>query len=180
MRRSLIGVVVLALVGVSGADEFHLRDESGKEHGPFAFKQDGTVVVEGKTYTISKVLSQEEKIIEKMKGIVIPQVGFRQANILDVIPFLQESSREFDPIRDKGKKRGVDLVLNLPKPKTEAADRDQDPFVGFARGRVGSDVPLITFDARQISVHDALNIICKLCELQWSVQDSVVMVEKRK
>jgi len=43
-----------------------------------------------------------------------------------------------------------------------------------------SDVPLVTFRAKQVSVHDALSLVCKICDLQWSVENSVVMVERKK
>lgn len=37
----------------------------------------------------------------------------------------------------------------------------------------------ITLNARFISLFDAMNIVCKLGDLQWTVLDSVVLVERK-
>jgi len=146
MKYTITAIVVFALLASAHADESHLTDATGKKYDPFEFKQSETLSIAGQKYTISKKLTKEQqKILEKMKTIIIPEIDFRQANVNDVISFLQKASVEFEP--KSKRQRGVSFILNLGSP---------------------SDVPLITFSARHISLFDTMNIICKICDLNWS------------
>jgi hypothetical protein len=184
MRYAITTVAVFALLASAHADEFHLRDATGKKYGPFEFKQGEALSIAGQEYTISKVLTKEQQILEKMKAIIIPEIDFRQANVHDVIDFLQYASVEFDP-KSEHRQRGVSSILNLGTPSaTPAATTDPfeaDPFAEPPGGQhQTADVPLITFSARHVSLFEAMNIVCKVCNLQWAIQDGVVMIEPKK
>lgn len=58
---------------------------------------------------LTRHLSKEQAITEKLKAIIIPERDVRQANIHDVVAFLQEASRAHNSQRGAG----VNMILNL-------------------------------------------------------------------
>ena len=185
MKLALVGLAVLSLLGAGYADEFHLTDETGEKHGPFEFREGEKLTIAGKAYTLSKTLTKDQQVVERMKRIVIPEIDFRQANVYDVIRFLHGASVEFDSGPRSAQQRGVNtfLSLDLPVPAAPAGtdSAEDDPFaVPAGKQTYRSDVPLITFSARYISLHDALNIICKICGLQWTVKDGLILIELKE
>jgi general secretion pathway protein D len=128
-----------------------------------------------------KVLAEEEKrqsILKKMESIIVPEVDFRQANINDVITFLQESSAEFDTSNEA--KKGVNIILNLgtenpvaPGAGGAAANPlDQQPGAAPA----ATEPALITFKARDISLMEALKIVTNVANLKYRIEGNVVLV----
>jgi len=121
--------------------------------------------------------SPQERVLAKMASIIIPEVDFRQANIHDVIQFLQDNSVEFDPSPDS--KKGVNIILNLGTMETAPAEA-----VGDTWGAAGADgaavapggTELITFRAREISLLEALRIVTDVANLKFRVDGNVVMV----
>lgn len=82
--------------------------------------------------------SPQERVLAKMASIIIPEVDFRQANIHDVIQFLQDNSVEFDPSPDS--KKGVNIILN--RDHGDGAGGDGGGYVGcggrgWGRGGAG-------------------------------------------
>lgn len=184
MRYVIIAVVVFAQLALAHADDFHLTDATGKKYGPFEFKQGTTLSIAGKEYTITKVLTKEQKILEKMKTIIIPEIEFRQANVHDAIAFLQSQSAEFDRTSER-RQRGVSFVFNPGSPSAtptvSAHTVEADPWgAPPVAKRKRPEVPLITFSARDISLLEVINIVCKVSNQQWTIQDGVVMVEPKK
>jgi general secretion pathway protein D len=124
--------------------------------------------------------TQRLSIQEKMEKIIVPEIDFRQANIYGVISFLQDASREFDKEEKDETKKGVNIVLNLAAGETgkaAAPEAPVDPFAAPAEGKTaGSDLPLVTFNARHISLFEALRIVTDVAKLQFRIEGSVVMV----
>jgi len=114
--------------------------------------------------------SREAKVERKLRGIVIPKLEFRQADIREVIEFLVQTSRELDPA-----KAGVNIVLNLGAGVEKAAAR-KDRFAQAGVTNRVSDGPLITFSARHLSLEEALKIVTQSAGLKYRVQGNVVMV----
>lgn len=119
-------------------------------------------------------------ISEKMEGIIIPEIDFRQANINDVVQFLQESSIEYDA--SPGKK-GVNIILNLSGAEggAIAAVLSDDGFGGdFGSTEApvsgGGGADLITFRAREISLLEALKIVTDVANLKYRIEGNVVMI----
>lgn len=122
--------------------------------------------------------SQAQQILGKMEGIIIPEVDFRQANVNDVVQFLQEASVEYD--RSSDGKKGVNFILKLnageAAPVSEPAANawgggGAEPEVGGTS--TGQD---ITFRAREISLLEALKIVTDVAGLKYRVQGNVVMI----
>lgn len=122
---------------------------------------------------------ERQKILKKMESIIIPDIDFRQANINDVIAFLQQQSVENDKTGDE--RKGVNIILNLGAGAAGAAAPApaRDPFAAAIEGAglaPGAEVPLITFSARYISLMEALKIVAKVANLKYRVEGSVVMI----
>ncbi|MDI6773789.1 MAG: hypothetical protein QME60_00090 [Verrucomicrobiota bacterium] len=132
---------------------------------------------------------RRKAIMDKMEKIEIPDIDFRQANIQDVIQFLQSSSVEHDPLSSESKeKRGVNMILNLGLVGAAGGGltapvwaAQQDPFAAeavpeAAMAAGGVEVPLLTFSARYITVLEALKIVTSIANLKWRIEGSVVMI----
>ncbi|MCK5850372.1 MAG: hypothetical protein KAH23_05605, partial [Kiritimatiellae bacterium] len=125
--------------------------------------------------------SNRIKILNKMESIKVPEVDFRQANIQDVIAFLQDASVEYDPEEDVTKRNGVNIILNLGvvqngeagavDPADEFGDMAGDPAAP-----AGGEVPLITFTARYISLLEALKIVTDVAGLKYRIEGTVVII----
>jgi general secretion pathway protein D len=142
-------------------------------------------VIKGRPQAVSQVSTQSVSLIEdKMKKIIIDEVEFRQANMHDVVDFLNKRSRDCDKSAEDESKKGVNIIFNpnpggpssaavaAPKP---AAD---DPFGAPAAGAGGaaSGVPEVTFSARYITLYNALKIITSVSGLKWRIDGDVVMI----
>lgn len=139
------------------------------------------------TNRITESSKMRDRILEKMQKIRIPEIDFRQANINDVIFFLQEQSVAFDTEVKEGERKGVNLVLNLNvgRPSaTVAATVQLDPFApqgpdaGADLGLAG-DVPPINCKAQYISLLEALDLVVTLAGLKYRIENSIVMVVPR-
>ena len=133
-------------------------------------------VVEDNT-TITAKISEADRITAKMASITIPEIDFRQANINDVVTFLQEQSVEGDP-----EGRGVNIILNLSSAEGGGAVM-QPSYAEF--GDFSAEAPilagpasfeLITFRAREISLFDALKILTDVANLKYRIAGNVVMI----
>jgi len=120
--------------------------------------------------------TQRLKILARMDNIKIPEIDFRQANIHDVVNFLQEASVEFDKSDVRDESKGVNIILNLKsgRPASEPADifLETEGVPGLDEG----EMPLVTFSARHISLLEALKLVTSIGNLKYRVEGSVVMI----
>ncbi|MBT3295573.1 MAG: hypothetical protein HN919_21020 [Verrucomicrobia bacterium] len=124
-----------------------------------------------------------ETIRLKMEQIKIPEIDFRQANIHDVIDFLQMASVDFDLTDVPEDEKGVNIILSLGQGEATAAATpaaSDDPFASMledGEGAAGAGgVPLITFTARYISLLESLRIVTQVANLKYRIEGSVVMI----
>ena len=122
-------------------------------------------------------LTPEEETEAKMRRIIIPEINFRDAPIRDVIDFLAEASREFDDPQTPPDKRGVDIILMLPRggASADAPLEDDDIFSPQAAARDGGTPP-INFTAHYKSLWDALQFACELSRLKFRIRENAVRV----
>jgi general secretion pathway protein D len=127
--------------------------------------------------------TQAQAIIKKMSEITIPEIEFRQANIHDVVEFLNKASMEGDKTAVDGAPRGINIILKIKGNASAQPAVGGDNSGGFPGGEAGGDVgapaggvPPITFTARYISLAEALNIITSVSGLKYRVEGRVVMV----
>ncbi len=130
------------------------------------------------------VVAGNESILKKMDRIVIPEIEFRQANIHDVVDFLNKASAEADKTEPDPAKKGINMILNL-NPAGGAtvaapAAAGKDPFGADAGGGVagggGGQSYEITFTARYITLASALKIITQVAGLRFRVDGNIVMI----
>ena len=147
--KLLVAVLLLVVVRASWAEDFFLLDSAGKKSGPFEYVAGGKVTLGGQTYTIAKAaVNKKQAITDKMKAIILPKVELREASIEDVVPFLQDLSASSD--KSGSVPAGVAFLLNIEAVSGAGA---------------ASKVPLVTYSASQVTLFDAVNAICKQCNL---------------
>ncbi|MEI8139354.1 MAG: hypothetical protein WCI03_05740 [bacterium] len=141
-------------------------------------------VIKGRPQAASPTNTQSVSVIEeKMKKIIIDEVEFRQANMHDVVDFLNKRSRDCDKSAVDESQKGVNIILNLnpggtsvSAPATVPKDA-ADPFAADAVKSGGAaGVPEVTFSARYITLYNALKIITSVSGLKWRVDGDVVMI----
>lgn len=142
-------------------------------------------VIKGRAQANSQTNAPSVSLIEeKMKKIIIDEVEFRQANMHDVVDFLNKRSRDCDKSDVPESQKGVNIILNLnpggpsvsaPAPRAASDDPFGSPAAGGAGGGV-SGVPEVTFSARYITLYNALKIITSVSGLKWRVDGDVVMI----
>lgn len=96
---------------------------------------------------------------EKLNDIVIPQLDFRQANIVDVIKYLDHVSIVYDKESAPGE-RGVHFILKLKHPGIAAQ----------------ADLPLLTLSLRNIVLMDAIKYITEVTGLKYRIEEDAVVI----
>ena len=94
-------------------------------------------------------------IEQKLDSIVIPQVEFKDATPAEAVQYLREVSRKLDP-SSPAEQRGVNIVLNLEKPKAEQ--------------------PAITMTLRAVPLRAALRYVADLSGTQTEVTPHAVLL----
>ena len=151
-------------------------------------------------------LSDESKswrspTLQKMKDIIIPEVSFRpHATIVDAIDFFRRASVEYDDPEIPLGQRGLGFALRLPHTYNEGDDEDSDceeddedsdkkPAVtdrgffsvdkedGKGSGKKPVETPVIpALHARNISLYDALRLVCEVTGMHIIIYGNVVRV----
>lgn len=169
------GLVVL-WANVALAQEFWLTNSAtGEKWGPFEFRDGAGIVLSNQTFVIRKILTDDQKVIEKMKKIVVPEVEWREANIHDVLEFLIKVTSEDEPGKAKRSQGLCTIMITEPAPITRPFTGD-DPFASMPET---NSMPEITLNARDISIFDLVEIVSKQAGLTWKVDGKVVVFWKQ-
>lgn len=95
-----------------------------------------------------------QKMTDRLKGLIIPTLDFRDANIKDVILFLTETCRRMDPTH-----KGINfLLLGLNNSDSSGAQEGNN----------------ITISIRNMSLYNALQVIVEMASLKFEVQANMV------
>lgn len=133
------------------------------------------------TTTIDK--GGKRALLAKLNGIVIPQLEFRNADIRDVIKYLDTASIACDKDSAPGDK-GVNFILQLKRPGA-AAETAPAAAVPPAEGELGGEggtavaqgnVPSVTLSLRNIALIDAIKYITEVTGLKYQVEENVVVI----
>jgi hypothetical protein len=92
--------------------------------------------------------------IAELKAIIIPEIEFRQANVMDCFKFLED-------------------VTQVPTSKEDPTPRKRLKIKMKPRG---AGVGVVTFMAQHITVHEALEIIASVVELKFELEDGVIVM----
>ncbi len=133
-----------------------------------------------KTLTASSLQEQEtsvesarqRELLDKMNQIRIPEINFRQADIRDVITFLQRMSVDHSPDNT-----GFSMILALGHESRPQQTSDSDATDFF--GAPSTDTPQpanITFSALDISLREALDVVTDVADLRWRISGGAIMI----
>jgi Bacterial type II and III secretion system protein len=125
---------------------------------------------------VSVSCEADQITINKLKRIVIPEMTFfSPATLVDALDFIVKASRDCDLSEGSLYKRGVSyrLRLNAVSPEVEYAAK-ADPFV-----TVTNEAPprIAAISVRDISLYDALQLVCEATEMCWYLEHGGIVVE---
>lgn len=145
----LLWPLLLPCAAAMGSDVFWLVETNGVKQGPFRYLEGERIAVSGREFVLAKDLTRDQKIAERMKEVIVPEVEFRQADIRDVLDYLVRAASF--PDREKN--------LNVMLPEAAGPVRE------------------LTFHGRYLSLYDLLTLVCKVSGYRWWVQEGVVRLE---
>jgi general secretion pathway protein D len=116
-------------------------------------KTGGVVIDSPKDTDIDPSIVAIQQMESRLKGIMIPSLDFRDANIKDVVLFLTETCRRLD---SEGK--GVNILL-----------------LGM-EDSLGAEENNITISIRDMNLYEALQYIVEMASLKFEVKPSVVAI----
>ena len=132
--------------------------------------------------------SLEQSIEKRMKEMILPAIAFRPpATIIDAVDYFRQASKDFDRPEIPVDQRGFNLVLDFGKVFTGGggaaakATEDSNDFSANADDNAGGaangDIPQIpNISASNISLWDALKLVCKVTGFKFKVQGPIVLV----
>ncbi len=137
----------------------------------------GVTKVEGTTISDPSGKTAEEVTADKMRSIEIPSINFRQANINDVIDFLQQASRDYDDPQLPPEKRGVNLILKTGNQAAASTELpSDDPFAQASEAASSGGVPPVTFKATSMNLYEVLQVITDISGLKFRIRGNIVMI----
>ena len=137
---------------------------------------------------VDSTRSLEQDIERRMKEMILPSISFRPpATIIDAVDYFRQASRDFDRPDLPMEQRGFNFVLDMGKQLTGAgaqltAEDDESGFGAAAADEATAEqgpggVPQIpNIAASNISLWEALKLVCQISGFKFKVQGSVVMV----
>ena len=119
----------------------------------------------------------EQAVEEKMRRIVIPEIGFKNASINDVKDFFESASREFDDPSTAPEKRGVNFALKgVAGAAPAAAPTSTDPFATEVAAPAAGGGSPVTLTARFLNLWDALKICTDNAGFKFRIRSNVVII----
>ena len=126
---------------------------------------------------ISRGTQTSSQIVNaKLRSIILPEVSFRPpATIIDAVDFFKQASRDYDNPEIPVDQRGVNLILKLPSSGADASGEPSDMFAPAPSAAPG--IPVISaMTARNISLFDALKLVCEVTGMKTRVTGNIVMI----
>ena len=178
MARYLLLISILLSAVCSGAEQFVITERDGTTHGPFSLT-DGTEILLGEFEgRVSIVDTARDRVLNAIQSIQIPKIDFVNADIHDVVGFLQNAVTEY------GKKLEPPLPT-LALSLTSPADQVEDPEDPSANPRPAAEaleqgsesaIPRITFSARYVTLYEVLRIITDIADLKYRIEGNCIFI----
>lgn len=173
---------------VACADELLLVGPNGEEHGPVTVQEGASVEIDGTRYVVRLKVTEDPGMVARLRAVELPEAEFRQANIRDVLDFMQEASRQYAPETGspRDRRRGITFVYE-PAPRkpvreddAPGAERGDDPFAGFGSGMLhgGPREPVVTLAARMMNLYDMLHAVARLAGCRVEIRPEIVYVRQ--
>jgi len=100
------------------------------------------------------VVVHDQPTLERAKGIMIPEVDFRSANIYDAVDFFRSASKEF-----ANNKQGVNVI-----------------FISNDKKTAGPEPRLFSLSLQNVSLYDAVRYIAEVMRLKLEVDKNTIVL----
>jgi hypothetical protein len=121
--------------------------------------------------SIAGCRSVEPEAKRKMEAIQIPEIDFRRAEVADVIAFLVDSRREYDPVRDKHRIR-LSLILDPTEQKREDAIYHRK----YSRLKEYCDGKTITLNLRYCTLLNLLDFVTRYAGVEYEFKGEQIVI----
>ena len=141
-------------------------------------------VRENNEVQVHKVEDESAAILKKMKSIWLPMISFKPpATIIDAIEFFHSASKDYDSPRIPVEKRGLSFILKTTdgEVRFQGLNESEDCSPLVNGGSVDSSVyqPIPTITTSNITLYEALKLICDSVECDFQIQGSNVVVRTK-
>ncbi|MBQ5530543.1 MAG: hypothetical protein IIT98_00860, partial [Kiritimatiellae bacterium] len=123
-----------------------------------------------------------QSVIKRMKEMRLPAISFKPpATIIDAVEYFKQASVDFDNPELPIDQRGFNFMLKLPE-TLQATAATQEAASGFSEdGDAASSAPtgvpqIPLISASDISLFEALKLVCESVQYKFTVQGSIVIV----
>jgi hypothetical protein len=150
----LVGWIGLAAVTWAGPTVQIEDVTSGKNSGPVEVRDGAQFVIEGRTFRIKTERVAGLSIEEKLKRIKIDEIDMQDTSLAGAVEFLKRAGKEGDTFSPEDQ-RGINIGLSVSEEQK-------------AR--------LIHFQARNVTLLEALRTMTKLAGVRYELTRDVVMI----
>ncbi|MFC1498093.1 hypothetical protein ACFLS1_06455 [Verrucomicrobiota bacterium] len=153
MMKKLMFIAVsflLVLPIVNGTEFTFKNNKTSATYGPIEIRDGAWVKIGFRTYALKMTNKTESEINleEKLRGIIMPGIDFRNEDIRNVMKKLEEHLLAHDP-----EKKGANIICTL-------------------RGIM----PKVTLSMKNISVYDAISYIAEICNYKFRIDARSVVI----
>ena len=130
-------------------------------------------------YTVAAKDASEERVIQILREIIIPEMSFRPPDtIIDAVDFFKQASRDYDKPDIPYEQRGISLVLKLPPMSSPVFSPENiSTNVPNVANPIHSSLPQIcALSARFINMYDALKLVCEVTGMKLRIRNSIIMI----
>jgi hypothetical protein len=114
------------------------------------------------------VIEYSSEVLDLMEKVVIPEIDLRDSAVPDVVRILNDVIAK----AEAGKKdQRLPIVLALPV----RPEKENEPGGSHETSEM-SRVPRITLQARNISLLEAVKIVCNVCDLKWRLEGRRIVI----
>jgi type II secretory pathway component GspD/PulD (secretin) len=177
--RQLALLIVFGCTLTIRAQDFQLRSSTGETTGPYRVRQGEPVKIGTNTATIVNVRSQQNRTLDAMQAIRIPEVDFRQANLRDVVTFLVNASIEYS-----ADNKGVSFILKTDDNLDDVEQNEEAPFTTptddqHSDSTPSTPEPTITLSALDITLKELLDYCVDIAGYKYSIRNGGVIIMPR-
>ncbi len=137
--------------------------------------QQGARTTETAQFLAQGIPSSKDAIQRKLNSIVLDKIDLEDVTIREAVDFLKQKSRELDTSTDDPKKRGVNIVLNLPAtpPSAEPALPGEESAEAAPAVTENSR---ITMSLRGVPLMEAIRYLTELSGLKEKIEPFAVKI----
>ena len=122
-------------------------------------------------------IASKDAITRKLNGTIIQRMDLQEASIREVVDLLKQKSRELDSSTEDPKKRGVNIVLKLPKDVSgNASTAGGDNKKQEVAGSQVTEQTKVTLALNNVPLIEAIRYLTELAGLKYKVEPFAVSI----